>query len=492
MNVRKQFRIIYLRIDDCMFKESEIYFDDRIRDIDNNYLSIMIGNNGVGKTRLLRDIASIFLEISNKKEKVYSSYRSEIKSYFIKYLIDGNIYCIEKKGTIIKLYRNENSIGLEQLELPQKVLVNSFMIGDKFTYRSIENNAMYKYLGVRETNARTSTTAVEKKIAESIIKGIEKERFMYAMNEVMIFLGLKNKINLSYKTKLRKEVFLGHLEVNKFREIMNEKLIRRTKTDPFWKKKWENIEYDEEIEKLVYFINVFSRRIDSKGCINYNIKFDSSYCNTEIIEEVMYLNKLIELDLIKAPTVKVFAEEMYGLSESSSGELHILFLMTSILSELENNSLILMDEPEISLHPSWIIKFTELINRMLSKYEGCHAIIATHSHFILSDLNEKNSNIIILKRENGRVKIESSASYTYGWSAENILYKVFGVPSCRNYYLTSEVQKVLDVITRNERVDISKELNMLRELEPNLSSSDPLRVVIEELLKRTGDKHESL
>nr|WP_243427481.1 AAA family ATPase [Clostridium botulinum] len=309
----------------------------------------------------------------------------------------------------------------------------------------------------------------------------------------MKFVGLSNRINLAYKSKSRQKIFLENLHVDEFRDIINSKLERRKRTDPFWKKKWENIEsnYDELIS-LVSFIKYISGRIDSKGYINYNIDFNNNSYNKEIGNEVKYLNKLIELDLVESPIVKVSSEESYELSESSSGELHILFLITSILSEVENNSLIIMDEPEISLHPSWIIKFTPLLNEVLKNHKGCHIVIASHSHFILSDLDKRNSNIIILKKELGRVKVESSPSYTYGWSAENILYKVFGVPSCRNYYLTGEVQKVLNVITRKEKDDISNELDRLKEISPNLSESDPLRVVIEEILKRVGDKCESL
>ena len=43
--------------------------------------------------------------------------------------------------------------------------------------------------------------------------------------------------------------------------------------------------------------------------------------------------------------------------DCSSGEKHMIFAFTGVLSSIEPKSVILIDEPEISLHPEWQIQY---------------------------------------------------------------------------------------------------------------------------------------
>ena len=49
---------------------------------------------------------------------------------------------------------------------------------------------------------------------------------------------------------------------------------------------------------------------------------------------------------------------------------------------LEENGTIILDEPEIHLHPEWQIKFAELIV-LLQKEFGMHILLTTHSPYFL-------------------------------------------------------------------------------------------------------------
>ena len=66
--------------------------------------------------------------------------------------------------------------------------------------------------------------------------------------------------------------------------------------------------------------------------------------------------------------------------------LKIIFMIISVvLSQnnlLEENGTIILDEPEIHLHPEWQIKFAELIV-LLQKEFGMHILLTTHSPYFL-------------------------------------------------------------------------------------------------------------
>jgi predicted ATP-binding protein involved in virulence len=68
----------------------------------------------------------------------------------------------------------------------------------------------------------------------------------------------------------------------------------------------------------------------------------------------------------------------------SSGEQHELVILYDLLFRVPDNSLILIDEPELSLHVVWQEQFLDDLEEMaeISKF---WAILATHSPQIIGD-----------------------------------------------------------------------------------------------------------
>lgn len=70
-------------------------------------------------------------------------------------------------------------------------------------------------------------------------------------------------------------------------------------------------------------------------------------------------------------------------SHLSSGEQHLIALFTSLLFVAKTNSLVLIDEPEISLHAAWKHAFLEDISRV-ADINGLQIVLATHSTGIIN------------------------------------------------------------------------------------------------------------
>jgi predicted ATP-binding protein involved in virulence len=73
-----------------------------------------------------------------------------------------------------------------------------------------------------------------------------------------------------------------------------------------------------------------------------------------------------------------------SLTDLSSGEQHQLVLLYELLFKVEPNSLILIDEPELSLHLAWQIKFLEDLQE-ITQLGNFDVLMATHSPDIISD-----------------------------------------------------------------------------------------------------------
>jgi predicted ATP-binding protein involved in virulence len=138
---------------------------------------------------------------------------------------------------------------------------------------------------------------------------------------------------------------------------------------------------------------------------------------------------LVKLDENTTPIFKNSLGKKFDINGLSSGEKQ-LFLRALSLKFLEvNNSIILIDELEISLHPSWqqkIIKGYENIG------ENNQLIIAIHSPHIVSDI--KAEQLRILRKDlNGVVIVENEkVSETYEHTVESILRTAMKMDSVRN------------------------------------------------------------
>lgn len=120
--------------------------------------------------------------------------------------------------------------------------------------------------------------------------------------------------------------------------------------------------YEKLAEKIGLFMDIVSNRFKHK---NIKISKDDGIVFTSIVKDKH--NGSINIDLTKL----------------SSGEQHELVLFYKLIFSSAPGDLILIDEPELSLHISWQTQFIDDLKRVaaLSKFS---AVIATHSPDIIS------------------------------------------------------------------------------------------------------------
>lgn len=76
-----------------------------------------------------------------------------------------------------------------------------------------------------------------------------------------------------------------------------------------------------------------------------------------------------------------------SVSALSSGEQHQIVLAYDMLFRIEANSLVMIDEPELSLHVNWQERFFSDLESVI-KVANFDALIATHSPYIINGRNE--------------------------------------------------------------------------------------------------------
>ena len=128
----------------------------------------------------------------------------------------------------------------------------------------------------------------------------------------------------------------------------------------------------------------------------------------------------------------------------SNGQLLLLSMVARMAAVVEANSLVVIDEPETGLHPSWQSDFIPLLKKTLPETLGCHFIIATHSPHIVSD----GSDVLVPGAKWGT--FEQFEDPFEGRSVENLLYRVFETRVSGNKAVDDDLVRVLRFVSKVE------------------------------------------
>lgn len=135
---------------------------------------------------------------------------------------------------------------------------------------------------------------------------------------------------------------------------------------------------------------------------------------------------------VKHEQDKLLEKSRRIFKELSSGHKIVLLTLSNLIVKMEEKTLVLIDEPEVHLHPPLLAAFTRALSELLRNRNGV-AIVATHSPVVLQEVPKEcvwkmrrfgtdmavkrldiecfGENIGVLTREVFKYEIEESGSY---------------------------------------------------------------------------------
>lgn len=260
------------------------------------------------------------------------------------------------------------------------------------------------------------------------ISNIVNDRYMFASNERYKYLGSRSSAN---------GYFIGDFEKKAFNHLKD--IIKSNK-------------YDVLVRSLK-IIGYDKINIDNKGI---------EYIKNVILEKNGHSFKLEQL---------------------SSGEKNILGIVLSIISQGLESCIILIDEPENSLHPNWQVDLIRQLDEILKELKiVCHMIVATHSPMIFTSLPSEFSSVIISEENssdiNNRYTNRFIEQSPYAWSVESILYQVFEMRTQRNYYVEQDLKVLIEYLKDSKNINEKSVGSFERLKKIVLSEHDPLKKLL--------------
>ena len=343
-------------------------------DVEINGITVITGENDTGKSTVGKVLWSVFNGFYEIDEKVYNEKVSELEK-IIDEIIKENVYknLSTDYNSFFEIFNStREKIAIEFLkgnknysEDEIKIIINNYKKDLK-----IENISNF----VQEINETLKIS--DKEIIKVIVSRVMNKEFHNQINAVFS----KEKMNIgeiSLKIKDR-EIDLK-IENNEISDVQNYFLINKETMyidNPFI---LDSYDFEDENHQTHLATNVFS---ENENSVISEIKVKKKLNNI-----YQKLNSVLSGEILENKNSKfVYRKngEDIDLKNLSTG-LKTFAIIKMLLQNgtLEENGTIILDEPEIHLHPEWQLKFAELIV-LLQKEFGMHILLTTHSPYFLN------------------------------------------------------------------------------------------------------------
>ncbi|MBP27821.1 AAA family ATPase [Methylobacterium sp.] len=416
----------------------KVAFDSSGEDYTPNYeshVSVVLGRNGQGKSRLLSAIASSFQLL-----QTYGRSRP-MRHFPLKNLIfraNGQLHEITSpEGKTPRLLVDGEERPLSDAILPSRVIalsmtpLDKFPIGPRSTQLDLfdeERPDVYSYFGMRDRMGRASVSLLLFRAVEGLFARHDHgDRIRIA--KVFDLIGYQPTLDVVFR--LDSTSFLEKIATNSlYPGSLGPDQYSRNRM-------FQVMEADENKKISLMKAADTALRIAQKGFCLTSVDVRSP--SAESIDTFLQLQTLRREGLARLYAVEAHKVDgdTIDLKQASSGELSIAISFMSLASSLDDSSLILIDEPETNLHPEWQAKYVELLTSTFSGFVNCHYILATHSPLILSD-SPPSATLASVSDE-----VPTKGSDVAGRPVDYLLAKAFQTVNGTNYYLQEELIKAL-------------------------------------------------
>lgn len=418
-----------MRINSIKIEKLFEIFDYNISFINSDNLSIITGPNGFGKTMILNVIYSLFNrkfsffrslifekitikldeKITVRINKVKENEKYKVVFNFKDDTIDEDIEFTEKFETDIEKilinylplskidknqwvdHRRDKIMSLEEIlneysdQLPKNVVNKFFKIKservseilDSIKVHLIKEQRLFRKVSLDERDYRE--TKDQTVMIETIQTYAKELRQLITQNFQQSF-RISQQLDSSYPDRLvREKNKLNEKEYNERFERLKIKQELLTRNG-LYESNQKFLGYSKEDSKaLLVYLDDLEKKLGV-----FDILLEKLELFTSILNERRFTYKTIQIDREKGFYFKTSKGKELLLNQLSSGEQHEVVLLYELIFNAKQSVLVLIDEPEISLHITWQKEFLNDLLKII-KMQHFQVIIATHSPSIIND-----------------------------------------------------------------------------------------------------------
>lgn len=355
-------------------------------------MTILTGPNGFGKSTILRIIHAL---AGSNLDYFFELYFSEIevlmddpdKNFLIKkeqnYLrIQGYRLCRQdfmewKKSSIQQ--RSGDTVSTEwsylRMAISAIVVQMQMVAGNVFL---IEEQRLVKSEILRSINRVNGNRSYERKIVQ-VVGEIPEQLRKRMTQTASAYSNISNELDSTFPQRLfAQKEGISHQDFNTALASMQTKVKKLKEYGISNIGKLDDMQFKENDARAlkVYFSDFEKKYLQYEKLISCLDLF------VDIVNS-RFLFKQMQISADKGISILDNHGSEIPLLELSSGEKETLILFYKLIFEVPENSMLLIDEPEISLHIAWQRKFAEDLKTIVDR-KAIKAVIATHSVQIIN------------------------------------------------------------------------------------------------------------
>jgi predicted ATP-binding protein involved in virulence len=177
--------------------------------------------------------------------------------------------------------------------------------------------------------------------------------------------------------------------------------------------------------------------------------FNANFLDAKLLTQLVDLSK----EWFNRPIFNNAAGEKVTIDQLSDGEKQLYARVIALMMLEPRNSIILIDEPEIALHPAWQQKIMQIYSHI---GENNQFIVATHSAQVISSVPYKN--LILLHKKNGQIQPVHLSEPPSGIDVNSILCEIMGAEPVPQEIIKLHNEYRLFVETEGEKTEQAQEI----------------------------------
>lgn len=293
------------------------------------------------------------------------------------------VFTAKDKLTILKKYSDYLPTKFEMIPSKVKEIIDKYDVVEILTNRLISGNLL-----MDETEEIAYQPPTVEFYKSALMKKINNQTFSYA--------EFSQKLDQQFPMKIIEAFEIADSKinlVNEVNELINSVNVLREKIvdtglfdvdeendEVYMNSNIDNInlqgvvvllEYYQSMLDKLRFLEPFSNKIELfLNLFNKKIKLSGKKCIISYKDGLNIINK---------------NDNKIPFSRLSSGEQHEFIQLYRLIFDTNDGAIVLIDEPEISLHVSWQREYIDDLCQMIYDKKNIRVVIATHSVQIVND-----------------------------------------------------------------------------------------------------------
>ena len=347
--------------------------------VEINGITVIAGENNTGKSTVGRALFAVFNSFYNIQKQIESERVQNIENLIdMMYRNVTNRYTRRfDSGEIAQKIVAQIYLYKDDTEAVKDLIVKTILQYDENFEKHIDDNSIDEYI----VRIKDGLNVADLDIFKSVLEKKLDAEFAGEVNN--IFTDKTGEIVLSIKDTN----IIVTIEDNAVKSVVG-KIDLHTQTvyidDPF------------VIDEVRYTYGIDNSSLDHRGYLREKLNKEN---NANLIDEIIASNKLdniyrkistvISGDIVKNKRSglgyqRKNIDKVLDVKNLSTGFKTFAILKTLLMNgTIEYNGTIILDEPEIHLHPEWQLLFAELIV-LIQKEFGVHILLNTHSPYFLN------------------------------------------------------------------------------------------------------------